>query len=65
MVDEYGPWGMGGGGGGCRFYILLRQTFFPAIFSPHASDACEKSRLVSGFGKKSCARTGFRNPGNT
>ena len=46
-----------------EFDPRLRRTFFPAQFrlSPLQKHV---SKLVSGFGKKSCVSSGVRKPGN-
>ena len=49
--------------GGYEFDPWLRRTFFPAYFglSPQQKHV---RKVVGGFGKKSCVRTGVGKPGN-
>ena len=50
--------------GGCEFDPRFRRLFFPVYFclSPLQKYV---SKVVGGFGKKSCVSTGVRKPGNT
>ena len=43
----------------------VEATFLSGVFSPLTPLQKHARKVVGGFGKKSCVRTGVRKPGNT